>query len=112
MLQLRAINDFTEYIPPLYFNKGKEVSVELKCIKSLEYQQEIRTQAGLSPEASSERHYEYIKKHVGAIKGLKVGNQLIENLDQLREHGPVSLYTWCCSTVMADEILDGLEIKN
>jgi hypothetical protein len=112
MIDLHNYNEFHEYIPDLWFNDGKEVSVSLKVVKTLEYQKAVRDQVGVSPEKSAEMNHSLIAKHVGEIKGLSVGGVPIKSFDDLREHGPLELYGWISTVIYSSQQLSQAEIKN
>ena len=112
MLDLRDFNQFAEYIPDLWFNDGKEVSVQLKCATIPNIQKEIRDQVGINPDKVADMNHSFIAKHVGEIKGLSVGGVPIKSFDDLLERGPSELYSWISTVVYSSQRLDRAEIKN
>jgi len=112
MVDLRDYNQFNEYIPDLWFNDKKEVSVQLKCIQTPDYQKEVRAQTGVNPDKQSEMNYDFMSKHVGEIKGLKVGGVPVKTFADLRERGPLELYSWISTVIYSSQQLDKAEVKN
>jgi hypothetical protein len=112
MVDLINYNEFNEFIPDLWFNDGKEVSVKLKCAKILDIQKEVRTQIGVTPDKIAEMNHEFIKKHVGEINGLSVGGTPVTSFDDLRENGPNELYSWISSVIYSTQQLSQAEVKN
>jgi hypothetical protein len=112
MVNLANVNEFHEYIPDLWFNESKEVSVQLKCVSILDFQKAVREQTGVSPEKLSELNHDFIKKHVGKIAGLEVGGVPIDDFDKLRERGPTELYNWISTVIYTTQQLSECEVKN
>jgi hypothetical protein len=112
MIDLHSLTEFKEYYPPLDFNKDNIVSVELKIATAPEIQAQGREEMGVGPEKAASMSYEFMKKYVGEIRGLKVDGKPVTTIDEVRESGLNSLYNWIFSAVTNDQVLRNCEIKN
>jgi hypothetical protein len=111
-VELHDDSVFIKYIPPLWFNKTKAVTVELKCASTPEIQNQARAEIDLAPESLAKANHEFVQKYVGEIKGLKKGGKHITCLKDVYENGPIELYAWIKTAVMSTRILGECERKN
>lgn len=112
MVELRDVNEFHEYIVPLWFNDTKAVTVKLKSASIDNIQKASREQLGMGPEAIAKASHEFVKKHVGEIKNLSVGGVDVKSFDDLRERGPHEFYSWISTIIYSSQELNKCEIKN
>jgi hypothetical protein len=112
MADIQAFHEFKEYIPALWFNADKTVSIELKCARVVELQEAVISQSSLSPEKVAEANRDFVAKHVGKIKGLTVDGVPVETFAQLLQNGPVELYSWINEVVYSSQRLSMVEVKN
>lgn len=112
MVELRDDSVFHKYIIPLYFNRGGECTVELKCASVPDIEAQGRAEVGLGPEALAKANFEFTSKYVGKIEGLGKGGVPITSFKDVYEHGPIELYSWIKTAIMSTRILSECEIKN